>query len=500
MEKVLEQGKGVFVLVPEIALTPQLLCRFSARFPGQVAVLHSDLTEKERYEQWEKLRRGEARIVIGARSAIFAPVRDLGLIVVDEEHEGSFKQEESLRYHGRDVAVVRGSMMGARVVLGSATPSLESYSNAQGGKYRYVRMAHRVESRPMPRTTFVDLKNKDLWHSDKVPWLTRPLLARVERALREKVQCLLYLNRLGFAHFLFCRDCGHTWRCKNCDVSLTYYRNPPSLKCHYCGVDKSPPTVCEECQGTNLDTMGFGTEQVEKELVRIFPEARIARFDRSVIKTRTDLEAILNTINRREVDIVVGTQMIAKGHDFPGIALVGILVADSSLNLPDFRAHEKTFQVITQVSGRAGRAETPGEVVVQTINPEHPVLVAASAHKGEDFYRSELETRKQFGFPPYQRLAMLRFQHSHLKKVEAFAYEMVNYVQMRVHHRQARCTILGPSEAPLSRLKNVYRWQCLLKAESVKDLQSVLHGLREHAAKSKSTVRLDIDVDPISSM
>lgn len=500
LESVLDRGKGAIILVPEIALTPQLVGRFSARFPGLVALLHSDLTPRDRAQQWERVRKGEARIVIGARSAVFAPIRDLGIIVVDEEHESSFKQEDSLRYHGRDIAIVRGRMAGARVVLGSATPSLESYANAQSGKYVYSQLKSRVQRRGLPKTTFVDLKDPQLVHSPQVPWLSEPLIARMGEVLRAGHQSLLYLNRLGFAHFLFCQDCGHSWHCRNCDVSLTYYQNPPTLKCHYCGVFYPPPKVCEKCSGIDLRTMGVGTEQVEKTLRGIFPDARIARMDRSVIKNRKDLETILNQIARHQVDIAIGTQMIAKGHDFPGIALVGILLADASLNLPDFRAHEKTFQIITQVSGRAGRADIAGEVMIQTVNPKHPVLLAAAENRAEDFYRFELDARRQFGFPPFQRLAMLRFQHRQQIRVRDFACDVAAQIQRRFPATSDGCHIIGPSEAPLSRLKNLYRWQCLVKSESVRNLRRVLHFVNEYAAYVKSPVTMAVDVDPINAL
>jgi len=500
LETVLARNQGAIILVPEIALTPQLLGRFSLRFPGQVAVLHSDLTPTERFAQWERLKQGHARIVIGARSAVFAPVRDLGLIVVDEEHETSFKQEDSIRYHARDVAVVRGSMMGAKVILGSATPSVESYANAQVGKYLHLTLKKRVEDRPMPRTTFVDIKDKEQWYSPKIPWLSQVLAAKMHETLASGNQVMLYLNRLGYGHFLFCLDCGHSWRCMNCDVALTYYRHPPLLKCHYCNFMHTPPEVCTECQGRSLQSLGLGTEQVQKEITALFPKARVERMDRSAIKTRKDLEAILERINNREIDILVGTQMIAKGHDFPGIALVGVLVADATLNMPDFRAHERTFQIVTQVSGRAGRAGTPGEVVIQSLNPEHPVLRAAAENRADDFYRWELDARRQFGFPPHQRLAMLRFQHRNLAQVEGCAVQLVERMKAEALKQNWRCRLLGPSEAPLSRLKNLYRWHCLVKAEGIRDLQALLRQAQDWHTASKNPVQFFVDVDPMNAM
>jgi len=499
LEQIVSEGKGAIILVPEIALTPQLVGRFSHRFQGGIAVLHSDLTPRERADQWLQIHSGKARIVIGARSAVFAPIKNLGLIVVDEEHETSFKQEDSLRYHARDLAVVRAGMEGARVILGSATPSLESMSNAKAGKFVLVKLSKRVQDRPLPKTFFVDLKQPEQIYSKEAPWLSRFLVSRIEKTLKLKQQAMLYLNRLGYAHFLFCKDCGHTWRCKNCDVALTYYKRPPSLRCHYCALIIPSPNNCQECQGTQLDMMGVGTEQVEKTLIEIFPEARVGRMDRSVIKGREELEDILMRIANKEIDIVIGTQMIAKGHDFPGIALVGILVADASLNLPDFRAHERTYQVITQVSGRAGRADIPGEVVIQSLNPQHPILLAAAENRSEDYYRWELDARKSFGFPPYQRLAMLRFQHSQEAKVVEFAKVMAGQIRYRIGQEQLKCEIIGPAEAPLSRVKNIYRWQALLKSESVSQLHKMLHFALDFAETSKTPVGFAVDVDPVSS-
>ncbi len=497
LEKVLGEGKGGMILVPEIALTPQLLGRFSSRFPDKVAVLHSDLTPSERLAQWERLRSGLATIVIGARSAVFAPVKNLGLIIVDEEHETSFKQEDSLRYHARDVAVVRGRLLGSKVILGSATPSLESFANSQTGRYRYVQLPNRVHARPMPHVTMVDMREKDDWVSPTTPWLSQQLLGKMRETLAKNQQCLLYLNRLGYAHFLYCVDCGHTWRCRQCDVALTYYKHPPKLECHYCGSSHSVPNTCEACSGTSLDTLGVGTEQVEKELKELMPTARIARMDRSVIKTRAELEGILNTVANREVDIVIGTQMLAKGHDFPGIALVGILMADATLNMPDFRANERTFQIITQVSGRAGRGDTPGEVVLQTLNPDAPILHQAIRNEAKAFYQAELVSRQQVGFPPVKRLAMLRFQHKNQATVQQFAEQIVMFLMSR---QIAAIQILGPAEAPLSRIKNLYRWHCLIKSDNVRDMQRALHMAREYSVHLKSPVQMALDVDPVNCM
>lgn len=500
VEEVLKEGKGAIILVPEIALTPQLMGRFAARFPDQVAVLHSELTPRERALQWERVQRGEAKVVVGARSAIFAPVQRLGLIVVDEEQEGSFKQEDSLRYNARDLAVVRGSFEKAKVILGSATPSLESYSNAGLGRYCYLELKKRVHDRPLPQTHFVDIKDKAQWYQPKTPWLSRFLVERLSRTLEKKKQAILYLNRLGFAHFLYCTDCGHSYRCKNCDVALTYYQAPPRLKCHYCGLQMAVPKQCGECSGPHLDSMGLGTEQLEGQLKKIFPKARIARMDRSQLKGRKDLEKLLQAISDQEVDIIIGTQMVAKGHDFPGIALVGVVMADASLNLPDFRSNERTYQILTQVAGRAGRAGDPGEVVIQTVHPGQPTLKWAAENKSLDFYTAELNARKLFGFPPFQRLALLRFQHTQPQVVQAYADEITQVLRQIIQKYQFQCQVLGPSEAPIAKLKKQYRWQCLLKAASVKELQQVLRQISAYDLAKKSRVKLAIDVDPIQAL
>lgn len=500
IEKQIEVGKGTIVLVPEIALTPQLVGRFSSRFPGKVAIVHSDLTIRERYVQWERVRQGIARIVVGARSAIFAPVSDLGLIVVDEEHETSYKQEDSVRYHARDVAVLRARFSEAKVVLGSATPSVESYWHAQNGKYQLTTLMKRINEKPLPKTHFVDMKEKQLWQSPQTPWLSRLLYQKIQQTLKSKQQVMLYLNRLGYAHFLFCKDCGHSWRCSNCDVTLTYYRFPPLLRCHYCGYADKPPETCTDCNGNDLDAMGLGTEQVEKQLVELLPDARIERMDRGVVKTRADLEGLLKRMARREIDVLIGTQMITKGHDFPGIALVGILSADASLNVPDFRAHERTFQVITQVSGRAGRADIPGEVVVQSMNPDHPILQAASEYRCYDYYRMEIDTRKAFEFPPFSRMAMIRFEHRQAHQLEKFATELCHVLTHTATKRNWDCSVIGPSEAPISKIKNVCRWQSLIKSSTIKDLHQMLAVANQFHAHQKAPVKMIFDVDPVSVM
>lgn len=502
LESLVAQGKGGIILVPEIALTPQLVGRFSRRFPGMVAILHSDLKDRERFQQWERVRSGEAKIVVGARSAVFAPVKNLGAIIVDEEHETSFKQEDSFRYHARDMAVARAQWFHARAVLGSATPSLESYHHAKQGKYALARLPNRVMQRSLPQISVVDLRVKDNLVDQKRPWFSVQLYEKIRSTLDNGHQALIYLNRLGYAHFLFCRDCGHTWRCSDCDVTLTYYQTSRQLKCHYCARQYPVPHSCHVCQGLQLETLGVGTEQVEKYLCELFPTARIGRMDRAAVKNRQDLEKTLTSLAAGELDIVVGTQMVAKGHDFPGIALVGILVADAGLNIPDFRSAERTFQVLTQVGGRAGRADVKGEVIIQSYSPDHPAVEMASKAAFTEFYDRELAHRESFGFPPFSRMALLRFQHRDATEVRRFSETLCMFLRQRFQRVDANTKIelLGPSEAPIAKLKNMYRWHCLVKSSSIPALHTLLADAWKFHEHTKSHVQLAIDVDPVNSL
>lgn len=499
LQSYLNRGFGAIVLVPEISLTPQLIARFSARFPGSIAVWHSHLTPRERREEWDRVRKGEARIVIGARSAVFAPITQLGCIVVDEEHESSYKQEDELRYHARDVAIVRATQLGAKVILGSATPSVESYYNASSGKFAYGVLSKRVQDRPLPNITIIDLKKFENT-VDQIPWLSRPLDGALQETLAAGKQAILYLNRLGFSNMLYCAECGYSWRCNNCDIGLTYYRHPRALRCHYCGLKRKVPDCCPECRGTSIDTYGFGTEQVEKTLQSRYPAARVVRMDRSAITTKKSLESLIERIARRDVDIIVGTQMIAKGHDFPGITLVGILIADASLNIPDFRAYERTYQILTQVSGRAGRADDAGQVVIQTLQPEHSLIQMVSGQSTGDFYDNELQLRRKHRFPPFSRLALVRFQHKNAMRVSTFAQDCARQLIADLTTQNIQCSLLGPSEAPIARLKNYYRWQCLLKSASVAELKRALGCIQNYCQNQKTTVQVAFDIDPMNGM
>ena len=495
-----KRGLGAIVLVPEISLTPQLMNRFSQRFPGEVAVWHSDLTPKERRTEWLRICSGEAKVVVGARSAIFAPLKNLGLIIVDEEHEPSYKQEDSFRYHARDVAILRGHFFKARVILGSATPSVESYLQAQRKKYGYLQLKDRANDAKMPSIQIVDLKDaREKWDADmgkKFSWLSQTLAREIRKNLEKKEQSLLFLNRLGFSQFLLCNDCGHTWRCKQCEVSLTYYKSSLTLKCGYCTSEFKSPNLCDVCHGPNLQGMGLGTEQVESSIQEMFPEARLIRLDRSVVKTRKQLEFTLGQIADKKVDIVIGTQMLAKGHDYPHITLVGVLLADSTLNFPDFRAEERTYQLLTQVSGRSGRGDRPGRVFLQTYNPAHRIF---DILKGEDFggfMNHEIQLRETYGFPPFSRLALVRLQDMAAPRVEGAARDVARWAERINEEHKLGCTLLGPSESPLIKLNGKYRWQILIKSQSASQLQTLIRSLQMRVLESKTRVAISWDIDP----
>ncbi len=495
----LAAGRTAIVLVPEIALTPQVLRRFSERFPGKVACLHSGLTPKERLRQWSRIRAGSARIVVGARSAVFAPVTQLGLVVVDEEHEGSYKQEDSFRYHARDVAIARARQMGARVMLGSATPSFESLRNVETGKFRRVQLHKRVRAVVPSAVRIVDMRDRNRRYRQDVPWLSVDLVEALQKTLTDGHQAMVFLNRLGYAQYLVCTDCGENWKCKHCDVTLTYYRRPAELRCHYCNYRRRPPDLCEKCSSDKLEPVGLGTEQIEETLREIFPTARLARLDRAAVKTRRELEDTLTRIEKREVDIVVGTQMLAKGHDYPGVALVGVVLADASLAVPDFRAAERTFQLLTQVSGRAGRAEIPGTVILQAMQPDAPAIVAAATGKFEGFCKTELEARQAFRYPPFTKLALVRFSHRNESTVQQFARDaMLRLLRASREAGVIRLEVMGPSPAPIGRVEAMHRWQALLRAEKSSDIQAAVRWLQTWIEKEKPSVKVSADIDPMN--
>ena len=492
----LEAGRTALVLVPEISLTPQLAARFRARFGDLVAILHSGLTESARLGEWSRLRRGEARIAVGARSAVFAPLTDLGVIVVDEEHDGSFKQDEGVRYHARDVALVRAQRAGAVCVLGSATPSLESAAHAERGTYRKLTLTVRPTARPMPSVEIIDLR---MFLPDGEAMLSAPLRAAIGETLAAGDQTILFLNRRGFATFVLCRACGHSFRCPHCSVSLTYHRHSDRLSCHYCGFQQRVPDICPKCGAREtIERKGLGTEKVAEAVAEGFPGARVTRLDRDVA-TGAKIEAVLARVARREVDVLVGTQMVTKGHDFPGVTLVGVLCADTGLNLPDFRASERTFQLLAQVAGRAGRGDKPGRVLVQTYRPDSPAVVSAAAHDYASFFTAESAAREELGYPPHGRLIAVRIDGADAHEVERVARRLAELAEVAAHREVAGAVeVRGPVPAPIERLRNRTRWQIWLRSGDRHALRRVARSLL--AVEIASTVRVGLDVDPISAM
>jgi primosomal protein N' (replication factor Y) len=488
----LAQGKGAIVLVPEISLTPQLAARFRARFGDQVAVLHSGLGDRERLDEWLRLRRGHARIALGARSAVFAPVAELGIIVVDEEHDGSFKQDEGVRYHGRDVALVRAQRAGAACVLGSATPSMESFAHARDRRYRLIAMPERATPRPLPAVELVDLRT---YVPDGDAMLSAPLAAAIDQALAAGDQVILFLNRRGFATFVLCKACGHAFRCPHCAVSLTYHQHADRLLCHYCGYGARVPDACPKCKARAIERKGLGTEKVAAALAERFPRARVARLDRDVA-TGAKIEAVLGRVARREVDLLVGTQMVTKGHDFPGVTLVGVLCADLGLSLPDFRAGERTFQLLTQVAGRAGRGDRAGRVIVQTYKPDVPAVAFAAKHDYLGFYDAEAAARAELGYPPHGKVVALRIDGPDPHAVAATAERLAALAAAAAKGSQV--DVRGPAPAPLARLRGRTRWQIWLRSAERAALRKVVRAVG--SAEVGGGVRVSVDVDPGSTL
>lgn len=496
----LSQGKGAIVLVPEISLTPQTVERFKARFSSGpqhtlVAVLHSHLSSGERHDEWHKIRQGRARIVIGARSAIFAPVDPLGLIIVDEEHEQSYKQEEAPRYHARDVAVVRGQKEGAVVVLGSATPSMESYYNVQKGKYTLLELLARVDNQKMPIVRIVDLRKENRKYPG-IQILSQELKEAITRRLEKHEQVILFLNRRGYSTSLQCEQCGYVAECPNCSVSLTFHRSVQRLMCHICGHEGAAPRVCPEpkCGNPGIRYSGLGTERVEDTLTKVFPQARIRRMDSDTLKKKEDYRRILGDFRLHKIDILVGTQMIAKGLHFPNVTLVGIIYADVSLHVPDFRAGERTFQLLTQVAGRAGRGEVEGEVFVQAFTPFHPAIQYARRHDFQGFYEQEILFRQQLRYPPVSRVALLTMKGHNEDKVAFFA-EAFRKELDKLAPAFKDLIIAGPAPAPLARAESNYRYQIMLRTRQMTRLSEELAKLSQNIPLAEG-LGLAIDIDP----
>jgi primosomal protein N' (replication factor Y) len=490
-----KRGLGALVLVPEIALTPQLAARFRARFGDDVAVLHSGLPPAERTAAWRRLRQGEVKIAVGARSAVFAPVRDLGVVVVDEEHDGSFKQEDGFRYNARDLAVMRASQSRAVAVLGSATPCLETYRNVQLGRFTRLLLPVRANPaaahRPLPPVEIIDLRLHQLGPDGL---LSPPLALAVDQVLAAGEQTILFLNRRGFSTFVHCVACGHVLRCSDCAVSLTLHRARGRLLCHYCGRAAPIREFCPQCKAKSLEGMGSGTERVETLVRQRFPQARVARLDRdTAVSGRGQLEAFLERVHRREIDILIGTQMVTKGHDFGGVTLVGVLQPDQGIHLPDFRASERAFQVMEQVAGRAGRGESPGRILVQTYNPDHPAIRFMQQHDYEGFVRDELAHREEAHYPPYARMVVFRLDGPDAGSVREAASAAAVCARSAA---DSAVRVLGPSEAPIARLRGRTRFQVWLSSSDRGKLLAVTRTTQR--VSLPRGVRLEVDVDPQS--
>ena len=498
MRTALEAGRSSLMLVPEIALTPVFSRRLRSVFGSEVAILHSNLSQGERFDEWRRIRRGDARVVIGTRSAIFAPLKNLGLIIVDEEHDTSYRQNESPFYNARDVAVMRANLAGTAVVLGSATPSLESYHNAKSGKYQYLRLENRIGDRPLAKAELIDMRDV-FRQAGKDVVLSPRLITAIEETHAKREQSIILLNRRGFSQFVLCRSCGERLRCKNCDITLTYHRHGSKLVCHYCGFTANTPKRCPFCESEFLYFIGQGTEQIEDILVKRFPDLTIARIDRDTMAKRGQMTKTLLAFDAGEIDMLVGTQMLAKGHDFHNVTLVGVISVDIGLGLPDFRSAERTFQILTQVAGRAGRGELPGRVLIQTYYPEHYALRHASVQDYEGFYNEEIRFRSQLSYPPFVVLASILIKHTDQETAVRNAKIIRNALDRANGGRT--CRILGAAPASISRLKNEYRMQILVKSTSRKELREVIEMGLHFAEESGADLRhVFTEIDPVNLM
>lgn len=494
IKEVLQDQKGAILLVPEISLTPLMVKRFYSRFGDKIAVLHSALSSGERYDEWRNIKRGKAKIVIGARSAVFAPVKDLGLIIIDEEHENSYKQGHQPFYHARRVAQKRAEINGIDLILGSATPSLESYYKAKEGIYTYLSLPGRIDNKEMPPVEVIDMTEELKKGNPSI--FSRKLENSLKETLNKGEQAILFLNRRGYSSFVLCRSCGEVIKCKNCDISMTYHHAKDKLICHYCGAARDIPRYCPNCSSKYIKDFGIGTERIEKEVKKLLPEAKVARMDHDTTTRKGSHRRILNKLENNEIDILIGTQMVAKGHDYPNISFVGVITADTMMNLPDFRSSERTFQLLTQVAGRTGRGKKKGIVTIQTYNPDHYSILAAKEHNYEYFYKKEIVLRKALQYPPYTYLVSITITHKKKNKAENAAKKLYNHIKEYKIKK-----VIGPSAAPIERIRGNYRVQLLLKFDDVNNRTDILKILKDEFLKNTSmNVKYNIDVDPISML
>lgn len=497
IDKVLKLGKTAIVLVPEISLTPQMTNRFISRFGKQVAIMHSALSDGEKFDEWRKIKSGQARVVVGARSAIFVPIENIGAIIIDEEHEATYKQESNPRYHARDVALLRAKYHKAILLMGSATPSIESRARASRGVYQFLQLTHRANPiAKIPKVEIVDFR--DYVGQQEVSNFTPYLLEKIADRLEKNEQVVLMLNRRGYSSFIMCRDCGYVDECPNCDISLTLHMDTKTMNCHYCGFEKSIPHTCPNCHSRSIRYYGTGTQKAYDELVEIFPQARILRMDVDTTRQKGAHQRILDKFGNHEADILLGTQMIAKGLDFPNVTLVGVLNADTSLNLPDFRSSERTFQLLTQVAGRAGRAEKEGEVLIQTYNPQHYAIQLAQKQDYEAFYAYEMGIRRQLAYPPYYFTVGLTLSHKDEQSVVRKSFELLQLLRQQLSDK---IKILGPTPKPIARTHNLYHYQIIVKYRFEDNLENVLNQILDLTQLPENKdLRLVIDYEPQNFM
>ena len=496
VERLLKKDQGAIILVPEISLAPVMVRRFYSRFGDKIAVLHSSLSLGERYDEWRRLKKGEAKIAIGARSAIFAPVKNPGLLIIDEEHENSYKQGSYPHYHARKVAEKMADIHNVPLLLGSATPSLKSYYKAKNDNYKYLNLPQRVANAKLPPVNVIDMREE--LKEGNYTIFSNKLYEKIEKALKRDEQILLFINRRGYSNFVLCRECGHVIRCNNCDISLTYHSGQNILKCHYCDFGSQMPAVCPECNSRYIKKFGMGTEKIEEEVKNFFPEAEVDRMDVDTTTRKGSHHRILSRLEEGKTDILVGTQMIAKGHDYPNISVVGIITADTLLNLPDFRSSERTFQLLTQVAGRTGRGDKLGEVVVQTYTPDHYSIKAAREHDYYRFYQQEIELRKMLEYPPFIKMVNILVSGENENHVIEAAQKLGVYMD---DFTGSIKEVLGPGPAPIEKIKKKYRWQIILRFEDHKKRKKVLKAINQNFLPyNKEEVKFNIDVDPLSML
>ena len=503
IEKYLENGKGVIVLVPEISLTPQTVERFVGRFGENVAVLHSKLSYGERFDEWRRIKEGKVQIVVGARSAIFAPFKKLGLVVIDEEHETSYKSSMNPKYDTIEVAEKRCEIDGAILVMGTATPSIETYHRAINGEIGLITLGERVNKKSLPKMNIIDMREELDRGNNSI--FSNELFNAIEENLKNKKQTILFLNRRGYSTFVSCRKCGYVVKCKNCDVTMTYHFPEKRLKCHYCGLSIKPPTICPDCKSKYIKYFGVGTQKIEEEVKRYFPKAKVARADLDTTSKKNSHLKIFNSMKNGEIDILIGTQMITKGLDFPLVTLVGIIAADTSLNLPDFRSSERTYQLLTQVAGRAGRGDFDGKVIVQTYNPNHFSINLAKDYDYVEFYNREIKLRREFGYPPFKDIITILTYGIEEKKVELYSKEIYTSISKElrtINKSELIYDIFGPNPAPLERLNNNFRWQIIIKSdrENIEMLKEMVKWvcINNSQKKQYSDLKYSIDINPNS--